>query len=148
MSEHASDGVARLIAETDCRRLILTAASLVDNAKYSEFADLFTPGGTVRRPGGQDLAGREQIIASYTSRSSDRLTRHLILGSIFTQISQETASAVTDVMVWSGNLADEVGPLGRAARSQAVGRFMDDFVRTATGWKINRRNASFDFFAA
>ena len=148
MTDDALNKMNRLIAEDHCRTLLLKAASLTDNGNASEFAELFSLTATLRRPDGQTLSGRDAIVASYESRPLDRVTRHLVLGSIFTHVSSEKVSAITDAVVWIGSLADDVEVLGRPAGKQVVGRFKDDFVLTKAGWKIATRDASFDFFIA
>jgi hypothetical protein len=64
--------------------------------------------------------------------------------TLFRLVSSKEASAVSMVLLWSGNTSDKPGPQGRPADPmQIVGEFHDDFVHTSEGWRIAHRKAQF-----
>jgi hypothetical protein len=137
----------RLLAEQACRDLVVQAAAFTDGQDHAAFAALFAEEGVLVRPGAQPLHGRAAIVASYASRPSGRLTRHLISNSLVTLESATQARATSAVLLWSGAMSDAAGPFGRPAHArQVVGEFDDRFVHTPQGWRIARREARFLLF--
>jgi hypothetical protein len=147
-SSATSTQISRLLAEHDCRQLVLEAAALNDAGEYERFVELFTPDGQLCRPGGAVLRGREAIAASYKGRAvGDRIAKHMILGSLFSDVSTDKATAASQVLLWTASAEDSEGPFGRPARHrQIAGTFVDQFLRTDAGWRIARRDARFDIF--
>lgn len=136
----------RWTVEQACRDLVQQAVACTDAQDHDGFAALFTPDAVLVRPNGAALSGRAAIVASYRERPANRLTRHLLCGTLFTACSSETATATTQVLLWSGDLNDPVGPFGRPSPRQVLGAFDDRFVRTPDGWRIAHRVASFALY--
>lgn len=137
----------QLLIEKACRDLVMDAAARNDAQDHAGLAALFTPDAVLERPGAAPLQGRAAIEASYRERPAERLTVHLVVGTRLTLSDDARASAVSQVLVWSGSRADEAGPMGRpAAARQAVGSFEDSFELTAEGWRIARRIARFALY--
>lgn len=137
----------QLLVEKACRDLVMDAAARTDAQDHAGLAALFTPDAVLVRPGAAPLQGRAAIEASYRERPAERLTAHLVCGIRLTLGGDARASAVTQVLVWSGSRADEAGPMGRpAAARQALGQFEDSFELTAEGWRIARRVARFALY--
>lgn len=137
----------RLLAEHTCRDLVARAAMLTDTHRHEDFAALFAHDAVLVRPGGEPLCGRAAIVASYRARPATRLTRHLLGATVVDLVAPDRARGHTPVLLWSGDEADAAGAFGRPARQQAMGGFEDEFVRTAEGWRIARRQASFALHA-
>jgi hypothetical protein len=71
----------------------------------------------------------------------------MVLGSLFSDVSMDNATAVSQVLLWTASAEDPAGPFGRPARHrQIAGTFVDRFLRTDDGWRIARRDARFDIF--
>lgn len=136
----------RLLVEQACRDLVQQAAARTDAQDHEGFVALFTHDAVLQRPGGAALVGREAILASYRERPANRLTRHLLCGTLFEACTAEAASAVTQVLLWSGDANDAPGPFGRPSPRQVLGQFEDGFVHTAEGWRIGHRVASFTLY--
>lgn len=139
------DRLKRLWAESACRDLVLRAAALTDAGRYEELVALFTADASLTRPQGPTLQGREAIAQAYRGRPADRITVHLVCGTLFDAIDEGEARATSRVLLWSGDARSPVGPHGRAAESrQVVGHFADRFVLCPDGWRIAERVARFD----
>lgn len=144
VSPRASWAIA---AELACRELVLRAAACIDAGDAAGLARLFTDDADLVRPGGVSLRGREAIEHAYRDRASDRLTAHLIFGTLFDELGPAAARARSRVLLWTANAQTEPGPHGRLADpKQRVGSFHDTFVLTAQGWRIAERHARFDLF--
>ncbi|MDR8071385.1 nuclear transport factor 2 family protein [Burkholderia cenocepacia] len=139
--------VDQLVAQAACSRLVLLAAALTDNGEFDKFAELFTPEASLNRPNGDVLKGRQAILDSYAKRPADRITRHLILGTLFTDSGDDLICATSQALVWNANKADAAGPFGRpACGKEVVGHFTDTFVRVGEDWRIGTRVAEFTMF--
>ncbi len=137
----------RLLAEQACRDLVARAVQCTDSHRHEDFAACFAADAVLTRPGGEPLAGREAILASYRTRPADRITRHLVTSTVVTLESATHARGLSCVLLWSGEAADAQGPSGRPARRQVMGEFDDVFTLTAEGWRIARRDARFLLYA-
>jgi hypothetical protein len=134
----------RLLIQQACRDLVLRAAMHADAGEVDALSELFLEDGVLCRPGTPPLHGREAIRASYASRPSGRITRHLVTGTVVDIESAHRARARSLVLLWTGSEADEPGPKGRAANApQVLGEFDDQLSLTPLGWRIARREARF-----
>ena len=135
----------RLADEAACRELVLRAAALADAGQGDALALLFTADARLTRPNGVELRGRGAIARAYGDRPAHRLTVHLVCGTVFDDFGHDRARAVTRVLLWAADDRADSGPQGRPAEGrQIVGRFVDHFVRTEEGWRIDERVACFD----
>lgn len=137
----------RLLIEQACRDLVQQAAAHTDAQAHDAFAALFTPDAVLVRPNGTALHGREAIVVSYRERPAQRITRHLLCGTLFSACGDAAAAATTQVLLWSGDSLDAAGPFGRPSPRQVLGAFEDRFVATPEGWRIAHRVASFSLFS-
>ena len=120
-----------LAIERACERLILDFAYFSDHREYTSLGALFTVDGSMTRPSGNILAGREAIVKSYQSTPADRVTRHVCTNIRIVVESADRARAVTYAVVYSNN------------GNPRIGEFGDQFQRTAEGWRITARIARF-----
>lgn len=133
MSAGATDDVIAV------EQLVRRSAALNDGRDWTALAALYTVDGLLRRPNGEQVAGREAIEASYAAGSATRRTRHMCGGTLV-DVDGDTARAVTPVLLftWDGSddrpVAEAVGP--------AIGEFADVLVRTGDGWRIAERIAT------
>lgn len=155
--EAAALTLAQLQAESACRALVLQAAALADAGQPEALAALFTAQGRLTRPSGALLQGREAIAAAYRARPPQRLTAHLVFGTLFLALGADEARATSRVLLWTGTAAPDAGAADpadtantahiagrRADARQTVGRFDDHLVRTPEGWRIAERVAVFE----
>lgn len=139
------DELRRAATIAGCCDTIARAARLADLQQHEAFAALFTEEAELQRPGGAWLRGREAILAAYRERPAERLTRHLIAGTVVDLLADGDAAALSTVLLWSGVRTDPDGPSGRPARGpRCVGEFDDRLRRGDDGvWRIVRRQARF-----
>jgi SnoaL-like domain len=144
LSDASLEALSRLLDEHACARLVLLSARHVDDGPAAALAALFAPDGELVRPNGEVLHGRAAIEAAYAQRPPDRITRHLLHAPLIERVSAHEALGHTAVTLWTGSSDDPPGPRGRVARGgPVIGSFEDRFVKTADGWCIAHRRASF-----
>lgn len=124
----------RRAAEHDCARLIALYANLNDEARWDEVAALYAEDGVMVRPTAPDapILGREAILAAFKSRPP-RTTRHICSNVVITVESEDTATGVSAMLLFTG------------AAAPFVGSYRDKFVRTAEGWRFAERLGSLTF---
>jgi len=139
------DPLQRLLIQEACRELVLRSVACADAHDAAGLAALFLPEGVLRRPGGQSpLVGRAAIEHAYAQRPRERITRHLVTNTLVEVESASAASARSRVLLWAGSTEDADSAQGRPVRGpQLVGEFSDRFARTAEGWRLASRDASF-----
>ncbi|MDZ7921185.1 nuclear transport factor 2 family protein [Rhodoferax sp.] len=132
-------------AEAACRALVLQGADAVDRGDAQGFAALFVPDGTLVRPDGSLLQGREAIAKAYAGRDPDRLTQHLVCNQqVSVDLQAGTAEARSKVLLWTGRHSSPSTPQGRPADATSqVGEFVDELEHTPEGWRIRSRRAQF-----
>ena len=126
-----------------CSALIVRAASHADQHNARGLADLFAENGTLTRPGGQPLQGREAIYQAYAQRPPERMTRHLVTNTEFEFLSATEVRAVSYVLVIGGSALDADSAKGRLANSCQMGELRDLLTLGAHGWQIQQRDAHF-----
>lgn len=124
----------RRAIEHDCARLIALYANLNDEARWDEAAALYAEDGVMVRPTAPDkpTQGREAILAAFKARPP-RVTRHVCSNVVIDVESEDTASGVSAMLLFTG------------AAEPLVGSFHDTFVRTADGWRFAERRGSLLF---
>lgn len=149
MNSAALADVELLLADKHCRDVVLAAAHAVDSQDYDALAACLTADAKVVRPGGSVLEGRSDIVASYQAKHPNRLTKHVVCNhSIDVQTSDSAVSRCT-VLLYASDASRPSPPQGRPAdAAHQVGQIVDHLVRTPAGWKIQQRNAWFDFQVA
>lgn len=132
-----------LAIERACEKLVLEFAACVDAQDFERLRDLFSADAGFARPTEPDtlIRGPDNIVNAYLSRPRTRITQHLCSNIQITVLAPDRASGTTRVLLFLADAAEpEVPGKGRkAAASQLVGRFDDQFVRTAQGWRFAER---------
>lgn len=146
MSNPEPGDLQRWCIDAACRDTIARTAACTDQQAHEAFAHLFTEDAQLLRPGGQALNGRAAILAAYQARPAERITHHLLVGTVVDVASESSATATTRVLLYKADARHPPGPEGRPAQGPAlVGRFEDRLVPDAQGrWLICERRASFD----
>jgi ketosteroid isomerase-like protein len=149
MSSAALGDLEMLLADKQCRDVVLAAAQAVDCQDYEAFVACLTTDATVVRPGGNALVGRSEILASYKAKQPSRLTRHVVCNHCIDVKTSESAVSRCTVLLYVSDASRPSAPQGRPADvAHQVGQIVDQLVRTPEGWKIQQRNAWFDFQVA
>jgi hypothetical protein len=135
----------RWLVAAACCDTVARTARLTDLHEHEAFAALFTDDAELQRPDGSVLRGRAAILSAYRARPADRLTRHLVAGTVVDVVANDEACAASGVLLWRGHQDDPPGPFGRLAHGPAVvGEFDDHLRRGPDGrWRIARRLARF-----
>ncbi|MCP5145206.1 MAG: nuclear transport factor 2 family protein [Gammaproteobacteria bacterium] len=135
----------KLAIERACERVVLDAVHGNDSRDYKLLAAMFTTDGTLHRPSGPPLIGREAIEASYLQRPADRITRHLVTNIRVEITSPSTTHVLSYALVYAASTARPAeGNFGLPAETRhLVGEFEDEMVFTDEGWRIRERHARF-----
>lgn len=133
-----------LETEAACQRVIYAAAAFIDGNDFASFAGLFVEGGTLQRPDGSVLKGRDAILAAYQARPASRMSLHVISNTRFSDVSENGCRATSLVTLWASDSRSEAGPQGRAVVQPLVlGEFDDSFVLDGGVWRFASRKAAF-----
>ncbi|HTN15623.1 MAG TPA: nuclear transport factor 2 family protein [Sphingomonadaceae bacterium] len=135
----------RRAIEADCTRLINLYANLNDAQDWPAVAQLYAEDALFRRPsGGDPVAGREAILASFLARSP-RAQRHVIANTVVDVVSETEACAFSAIILYQGEPAEDGGLPSQSANSPLVGWYRDRLVLTGEGWKFAERAGGLDF---
>ncbi len=132
------DALARLQVQSELTQLVASFSHCIDNRRYEQLADLFTPDGVFDRLG-QALEGRQAILSAMAKRHPF-LTRHCVMNLLFTRIDEDQAEATMLVANFVGQPNSEGLPVAHASQP-ALLEFDDIYRRTPDGWRIERRTA-------
>lgn len=135
--------IERLLIERACERLIYEFAEAVDQRNDAHLANLFSEDATYARPTDPNTvtAGRDNIVKAFMSRPGGRITRHQCSNVMITVESPTRARGVSRIVLVSGPSDSEPHPQfgHQADPRQLVGEFVDEFVKTAEGWRFASR---------
>lgn len=117
--------------EADIRRLIILYGFLLDDRRFDEWADLFTPDATC-----MGHVGRPAIVQAIAHMQCSAGNKHIACSSLI-NLSGDRALAWTD-----GFGLVDAGPGDGAARSYAFFplRYYDQLVREKDRWRFARRD--------
>jgi len=142
-STTVSDAERRAI-EQDCEKLALKSMMLNDAHEWDALSNLFTENAGFARPTDPDnpLEGRDAIRAAFKARPANRLTCHLCTSVIVDVIDADHARGRTTLTLITGDTANAAAnpAMGVVAdHKKFIGFMEDDYVRTADGWRIEKR---------
>ena len=133
-----TDPLARLLAERDCERLIVTFLHRLDLGEPSSVAELFTADGVWEWPeGDRRIEGREALHDYFGSRPADRLSRRMT-GNILVTLESPTLARATSYFTtyrvdgWTGGMLPPRLPVN-------VGHYQDTFHRVGADWLLAHR---------
>lgn len=132
------DPLQELLAERDCRALIMSYAQAVNESDLDAFTELFAPDGLWQRPGQPALVGRPAIRAFMASRPTDRVLRHVNGGARIRIQDEDHAYAISQTAVYECARASEL-PAPMTGPHMIV-EYRDWFERRADGWRIAQRD--------
>jgi hypothetical protein len=120
-----------IVIERACERLMLDFAYFSDHRDYEALGALFVENGTMTRPSGNVLGGREAIVKAYQATPAERVTRHICTNIRIAVESADRARGIAYAIAYS------------TGANPRVGEFEDEFRRTPEGWRIAARTARF-----
>ncbi|WP_240624666.1 nuclear transport factor 2 family protein [Aurantiacibacter odishensis] len=134
----------RRAIEADVTRLIHQYVWANDAQDWQQCASLYTKDAVFRRPsGGDPVAGRDAILASFTARPP-RSQRHVMANTLVEVVSETEARAKSVIVLYMGDAAEEGLPV-QDPKSPLIGTFEDRVVLTDNGWRFAERTGGLDF---
>lgn len=123
------------LADVDAgvRRAIATYVQALDNGDTDGVVATFAADGTVDMPMGSHT-GTDALRAAYDGWKPRGPQRHLVLNTLITSFTDDTASAVSDFVFLAK---------GEGWNVHLVGRYADELVRDGDRWLFVRRTATF-----
>lgn len=140
------DDSTRVIIEHDIAKLIIRYAALNDAGLWDDVAALYVDHGRMSRPTAPDdfIEGRDAILASFKARPP-RASRHICCNIVVTAESHAHATAVSQILLFTGETGPHDGLPVQSAKPPMVGTYQDRLVRTQHGWLFEERRGSLDF---
>jgi hypothetical protein len=136
----------RRAIEWECTRLINLYANLNDQGRWADVAALYTEDGSMTRPTAPDqpIAGREALLASFLARPP-RASKHICANIVVTVDSATRASALSNILLFTGKAAADGALPVRDDGPPLVGEYHDRFQLTADGWRFAERRGILSF---
>jgi|GEM_PF-251659 len=144
VSRHMTD-LDKLLTERECERLIQLYCHWTDHGEAARVADLFTEDG-VWASADNTMNGRESIRRGFQARQANtrRMSRHICTGALIDVIDADNASGVVYLTLYRHDA--EAGRTTSPTQAPSmIGEYRDRFVRTAAGWRIQRREIHISF---
>jgi uncharacterized protein (TIGR02246 family) len=129
-----------LTDRTQIRELTARYNRAFDDGDAEAFAATFTEDGAMEVTGGFVVEGREAL--AQMCRSVPYGIVHVTVDAIV-EVNGDRATQDVTVMVLNRPKPD-AGPDERRAQLDRSGRYHDELVRTAQGWRFARRSATLD----
>lgn len=118
-----------------CEQLILDYASLRDQRRGTEFANLFTVKGELT-VNGETFVGRSALAGRFADAARQR-SRHMMSNIRVTVHDAQHASAVSYALIFVGQQpSDQAASPIAVPNFTAMGEYHDKFVLTEEGWRI------------
>jgi len=139
--------ILRAAHEQAVHALIFRVGWAIDHSDLADLETCLHPDVVFVRPDGQALQGPQAVRDAYAQRNPDRITRHLLSNVHLKWSSPDRVEAHTTVLLWTGNLSDEMTAAGRPADAvQKLGEHRDILAFEAERWWLLRRQSEFVFF--
>jgi ketosteroid isomerase-like protein len=119
----------------DIRTVIAAYAQALDDARWEDVVATYCPDATVVIPRMAVMHGHDEIRAGYATVIPNRPRRHIITNTIITPVDDQTATAISDLLVLSK------GDAGWAI--VLVGRYTDEFRCDDGAWRCSARRLEF-----
>jgi uncharacterized protein (TIGR02246 family) len=133
------DADERRQIEQDCRDLVAAVTQLGDHRDAAGAAALFAEDGSWLR-GGQPYQGRTRIAESYERAPVTQVTRHMSANCVVRVRDADHADAVTYYVAYHHDPGVPAPSFPLPLDPPfSLGEWHDQFVRTAEGWRIARR---------
>lgn len=128
----------QIAIEWQCEKLGRQFANYSDQDNFSALVELFTEDGIYIRPSVPDveIKGRETLYDAFLQRPP-LVIKHIVSNCVIEVISATAAKGHSYIMYIAAPKTGE--PLPLTAGPFHLGEFNDDYVLSADGWKIKRR---------
>ena len=126
-----------------CVSTIQRFSTLVDEGRYEDAAQMFTPEGVLQRPN-ERIAGRSALLASFATRPPHRLTRHILSNTTLEPVAADVIHALSYVSVYR-HLGQEGQALDLpvAARApETIAEYQDELQLVDGMWRIRHRRVT------
>jgi len=133
--------LATLIAEHDCKRLMLEYCECVDTRQFERLVTLFAKDGVLSRPDTGEIKGRDAIKAFFDVLTTDPLV-HAASNLLVTVTGPDSAEAVSYVTVYRSYRQNHAGQ-PKLEAPYAIAKYVDRFVIEDGAWKIGVRDTIF-----
>lgn len=144
-SDKAMDSLERMLIERECERLVTLYCHLIDHGEAAKVGDLFAEDG-VWASFEQTMTGREGVTRGFTNRQNNagRMSRHICNNLLIDVIDESHATGVVYLTLHrhDGEPGRRTSPIGPPT---LVGEYRDTFVKTADGWRFQRRDVTANF---
>ena len=118
------------------RAAIAEYTQALDDGRTDDVVATFCPDGVSEVPGQGTFEGHDALRSAYAQWAPQRPQRHLVLNTLVTDWSTDSATAISDVVFLC---------LGRAGWAvQLVGRYHDVLHRDGDRWRFHRRTTTFE----
>ncbi|MGH9211482.1 MAG: nuclear transport factor 2 family protein [Acidimicrobiales bacterium] len=123
-------------SDTDAiRRTMARYCHAVDDGRFDDLVELFTPEALYLAPGDRGLVGRADIRAFLEkAQPPERRGKHVGFNAVI-EVDGDTATSTSDFVFLSRNG-------GRGWSVAVVGRYYDRFARQADDWLFSERSIS------
>jgi hypothetical protein len=139
------DAATRSEIERACERLVTQYCHLVDHGEASRIADLFSKDG-VWASTENSMTGQDQVRAGFLVRENNkaRMSRHVCSNLLVDVLDEDHARGTVYLTLYrhDGKEGRSISPLDGPVM---VGEYRDRFVRSAEGWRFERREVAVDF---
>ncbi|HJQ15955.1 MAG TPA: nuclear transport factor 2 family protein [Allosphingosinicella sp.] len=130
-----------LIAEHDCKRLMLEYCECVDTRQFDRLVTLFARDGVLHRPDTGGIKGHAAIKAFFDKLTTDPLI-HAASNLLVTVTGPDTAVATSYVTVYRSYRQNHAGQ-PKLETPYVVAKYVDKFVLEDGEWKIGFRDTIF-----
>jgi uncharacterized protein (TIGR02246 family) len=130
-----SDALERVLDHLAIRELTARYNRAFDDVDSEAWADTFTPDGVMEYSGGPPISGRDALIEM--SRKTGYGFVHITTDPIIEVDGDRATQSCTLIVANRSKAGDPVA-------IAMTGRYEDELVRTADGWRFERRKATLD----
>lgn len=118
------------------RATLAAYTQALDDGRTDEVVATFCPDGSISIPGLGTHEGHDALQAAFSQWTPRRPQRHLVLNTLVTEWSADSATAISDMVFLS------LGDTGWSV--QLVGRYHDTLHHDGDRWRFHRRTATFE----
>lgn len=133
--------LAALVAEHDCKQLMLEYCECVDTRQFDKLVTLFATDGVLARPDTGEIKGRAAIKAFFDKLTTDPLV-HAASNLLVNVTGPDSATATSYVTVYRSYRENYAGQ-PKLEAPYAIAKYVDRFVVENGEWKIGYRDTIF-----
>lgn len=132
------DNAKRKEIEQECRDLVVQLCHYSDHKEHQKATNMFIPEGVWIR-GGKPYSGHDEIMKSFTGRSTTTFGRHCTANTLITVEDDDHASGVTYYVLYNHDPKTDNPEFPLPLVPFSMGEWHDKYVRTPEGWKFAHR---------